>query len=459
MADKLPDLDNFFRENISDYELYSKKGNWEMLNNLLDDQNRKKKRTYILFFLISFLLLFTGGLVIVFPSGEKKQSANAIKETSVDIIQSPSETPAEHAIVDSSAGAFQPDNNEKNHAAENKFQKLSNDHDFYPEKKRNHNPGLIQHPVRANPAIAANGKSPAEIHPEIDNHQYRQKVVDSIGPVMTELKISEPVSAIHFEAKKISSEITMDTAYDISKNSRAYDSITTKPDSSAAMKIPENNKSASDTSLLKPVITLKTRFLNLNFYAGLNSYSTSSGSLKKEQNIAPLIGLELMLSFNSKFAVGLGAIYSPQGGYHLTDSAREVSYFLNKNISEQTIQIHRLHQVYFPLTLYYSIAARHSASGGVQLSYLVNTIGDFTELNIVSESTTQMQKNNVSGYMDGINSTNVSVSLGYKFSPAKRLDLCARATRELSPSYDSEYFNGVAANPAWSFQTFLIARF
>lgn len=152
-------------------------------------------------------------------------------------------------------------------------------------------------------------------------------------------------------------------------------------------------------------------------------------------------------------------MYSLQGGYNLNDTVRQESYFLDKNVSQQSIQIYRLHKLYFPLTLYYTLAKRHSVLCAIQASYLVNTNGNYSEINTISGVTTGSQKNNVKGYMDGIKSTNISLSLGYKFSLSKRFGLSARFTRELTGSYSKEFFYGVNTKPTSSLQAFLLVKF
>ena len=75
MEKKRSDLDNLFRKNISDFELSEKKGDWETLNHLLNEQERKKKNRKLILFFFSFLLIGSAGLLIFLPSNQKKEDS------------------------------------------------------------------------------------------------------------------------------------------------------------------------------------------------------------------------------------------------------------------------------------------------------------------------------------------------------------------------------------------------
>src|SRR6185295_18826278 len=70
-----------------------------------------------------------------------------------------------------------------------------------------------------------------------------------------------------------------------------------------------------------------------NVQAELNLYHTQSQTLSDERHVSPLVGFELMYPLSQHFSAGLGMIYSLQGGYHLSDTATQVTFFLEKNVS------------------------------------------------------------------------------------------------------------------------------
>ncbi|MBA2515157.1 MAG: outer membrane beta-barrel protein, partial [Solirubrobacterales bacterium] len=245
----------------------------------------------------------------------------------------------------------------------------------------------------------------------------------------------------------------------VNQNTNTSDSlVTVSISNNDSLNVVLKNDTVSDVAA-KEEIPMQTDFLNWNVYAGINIYNATNTSLFSQQNISPIIGLEFMYSISPHFNVGLGSLYTLQGGYQLSDTATQETYFLDKNVSQEIIQIRQLHKLYFPLTLYYSIAKRHTVSAAVQLSSLLNTNGDYTEINKISDHTTFTQINDVKGYTDGIKPINVAVSLGYKFLLSTNFDLSARITQELKDSYTSGYFYGAASKPSLSFQTFLIVKF
>ncbi len=463
MAKQRPDFDGFFRENISEYELSKEKGNWKLLNHLLDEKERRKKNRLLLLFIFSLFLLLSAGLFLVLPSQEMKENAGTTIKSNAVAHSSEVPSSSEKENIRASGNVVPSEKNKKGHGTDYNVQLKRNEKSPSTTEGRRENQLIVQ---KEDGEIARSVNKTEAPVPEmipldiISTKPGSLAVHDSGETILPEIKIYERVvvtpSQIWKEDSSTPNAVTIEA---VNKSSFVYDSLSAKSAGNDSLDVIANNNSSSDTTTLKQISSAKTRFLNLNLFAGINIYSAANVSLSKAQNISPLIGLEFQHLITPHFSIGLGGFYSPQGGYHLSDTARKVSYFLDENVSQQTIQIQRLHKLYFPLILYYALSARHSVSAGVQLSYLINTVGDYADLIKVSGSTTASQKNNVRGYMDGIKSTNVSLSLGYKFSFTKRFDLSARISRELSPSYTTEYFYGVSTTPCWSLHTFLIARF
>src|SRR5689334_19788344 len=69
-------LDHFFREQLTDYEAVERKGNWQLMNHLLDARERRRKMAWRLFFGSLFLVfLFVGYMVFIPGSKENKNAA------------------------------------------------------------------------------------------------------------------------------------------------------------------------------------------------------------------------------------------------------------------------------------------------------------------------------------------------------------------------------------------------
>lgn len=432
MTKKRLDINNFFRETLSDFELSLKEGNWELLNHLFKAQERKKRNRKWFLFSFCFIVMLSSGLLVLLPDKELKQNTNNSTQQSNTSVTKQNNSPEN--VTDNSTKTV-PLN--KKEIVKSESNNVLRENNSFMRKEKNSNTTSVKGNELNHFGIAHNtsNESPAVIKSEV-NLTASQANISPNDSVKT-------------------NTITQET---INQNAVVYDSLLTKSFNNDTLNVIAKNNLPADSSISKQLISAKSNFLNYNFYAGLNIYSTSS-AFTNQQNISPLIGLEFMHPLTSNFTVGLAGLYSFQSGYHLNDTISQESYFFDKNVSQQTIQIRQLHKLYFPLTLYYTLTKSHAVSCAIQLSYLVNTNGNYTEVNTISGVTNQSQKNNVKGYMDGIKQTNIAVSLGYQYKLSKTFDVSTRFIRELKDSYIKEYFYGVNTKPSWSLQTFLIVKF
>ncbi|MEO5571408.1 MAG: hypothetical protein ABIT08_09500 [Bacteroidia bacterium] len=467
MEPKQNNLDKFVRDNLSDFTLSENRVNRELLNHLLNEKVRKKKNRKLILFFFSFFIILSTGLFIFLPSKQNKEKEIAASANSNSTTKSPSAFQSSENKNSQPAISNQSEKNENDKINENNNQSTS--HSTTPSRseetktKQNSTPSVIKHSV-----ATSNTKTVQAINtnPQI-NFAQQSNIAghDSDKTVLLETEISKSVfTDLPITKSNDSIPVNTTTQETANENSISPDSINTKTTYDSLI-VTLKNSSTVDSATQK-IVPVNAKFLHYNFYAGVNFYSTGNAISSNQEHISPLAGFEFLHSFSSHFNVGLGGLYSLQGGYHLADTTSQESYFLDHNseqriqIQRQTIQIRKLHKLYFPLTIYYAIGTKHTLSAGVQWSYLVNTIGDFTQTNTASGITiTNSNKNNVIGYMDGIKSTNVSVSLGYKFSLSEKFDWTIRVTRELSDTYINEYFSGIESKPSFSFQTFLIVKF
>ncbi|MEO6132372.1 MAG: hypothetical protein ABIQ02_11025, partial [Saprospiraceae bacterium] len=91
-------------------------------------------------------------------------------------------------------------------------------------------------------------------------------------------------------------------------------------------------------------------------------------------------------------------------------------------------------------------------------SYLLNTRGNYSELKRIEGRSTELHKNNVNGYMDGIKRSALAASLGYKYQLSERFNFGARITREFTRPYDQDAFYGVNNKPLWSLQALMTLK-
>ena len=432
-------IDRFFRDQLSDYELSDKKGNWELMNHLLNEQEKRKKRKRVILFILLFLLLSTAGVLLLMPDNNKgeKYSYKAHTEKSINsekrelnnqkkLLQAPSINQGQINMREKSLTSA------RENSRQQKNQNILNQSASYHSDEQ--------------PSIEKS------LHTQISGNNNPGKTTDNTMQI-------------------IKSDVGSENGFNVSAGSKLNDSLpsnsseekasteaimdTTSPPlviDSMASSAPEILK--DDSSNLKPLPNSST---DVYLLAGVNIFDNG----RSVWNVAPIGGLELIYSFNRHLAAGLAALYSFQGGYRLDDTVTSVSetYFLEKetSIRRQIIHITKMHKLYFPLTLYYSIAKQHSLLAAVQLSYLLNTTGNYSDWTSITNSTNE--KKNVSGYMDGITQTNISYSFGYKFSPVNRIAISIRATRELMDPYEKNYFYGIDTGPSWSFQSFLVVKF
>ena len=82
MVKKRPNIDNFFRRNLSDFELSKKEGNWELLNHLLNERERKKKRRRWFLLIFCFLIMLTSGLFVLLSENKSTEDTGRSKRQS-----------------------------------------------------------------------------------------------------------------------------------------------------------------------------------------------------------------------------------------------------------------------------------------------------------------------------------------------------------------------------------------
>jgi len=461
MEKKHTDIESFFRKNLSDLELSKKEGNWELLNHLLNEQDRKNKNRRWLLFMICFLIILTSGIIILLP--ERKSEKNTNRYIEQPNISTQNKSNSLKKISDKSTETIL-----SNKAKIKEYQKINvekiqfeNSSSISEEKNTNHNKIVNNEETHRNLDHKGTSEHSIIIRPEFSLiAQQANILLNDSDKSVEQTKRSESIGTTLSQALD-SANANAPAAQTINPNLISLDTLITKSTSKDSLQKIVQNYLPTDSTASKQLIPPKTTLLNIGFYAGTNIYGTSSAFTNYE-NISPVVGLEFTHSFSSNLIIGLAGLYSLQGGYHLGDTAvvSEETYFLDKQVTvaEQTIQIHYLYKLYFPLTLYYSVTKRHFVLSAIQLAYLLNTKGDFTESNKTSGVTTTSQKINVKGYMDGIKPTNFGVSIGYQYKMSRAFYVSARITREITEAYSKDYFYGVNIKPSWTFQTFLIVK-
>jgi hypothetical protein len=470
MVKKNHNLDTFFKKKLTGYEAPEQKGNWQLLNHLLEERERRKRIAWRIFF-GSLFLVFLFISYIIFVSSNKENNRVAVNNKNSGSVV-PSASVADSTLNESSGNGKTPVNENNTaaeasagNASENKnvaeaskniveaaqvnTKKMASKNTPAKQTNRAVQVAKMENQRKPAPANSKNEKLPSNANVDVNLSKKESVIPSNKNAKAEEKEITTPEIARN-DIDNVGVEDSAIAAQPVAEISVPDTVAVNAPKDSAA------KNSVSDTSKARSK-TLSVPFFNV--HAGLNLYRTQSQSLSDERHVSPLVGIELMYPLSQHFSAGVGAIYSLQAGYHLSDTSTQVTYFLEKNVSQQVILIRKQHKVYVPLTLYYHVSDRHVISCGVQWSYLVNTVGDYSEIKTTSGNTTQSKRDNVKGYMDGIKSSALSLSVGYRFSLSKKFDISARAIQDVSDSYTPQYFYGVNASPSWSLLTFLSVKF
>ena len=466
MAKQRHNIDYFFRQHLPDYEASNSAGNWDLLNHLLNEQERKRKNWKWLLLLLSFsALLFFAWLAIQSNQPESSpgltkgiaQTPNATDQTGDEILNKKPEGSV-HSLQD-----LQSHDQEiaSNQILLNSMNKIGSERNPEAVLEKNNSKAIVQEhhgTVKAeqvtNPDIAISDASP------------QTDLIDGnvVKPVV---EISDTVAA-NFPNSHLADDSlrTINLPGGVStnqeeKNNLRGSRVDSMPGDSGT---PDSLTLANvDSPIVEPnnqnqITVAEPSFFPFNLHAGVNSYNTSEAFASK-RNFAPAVGIEYTHKFLQRWLIGIGAWYSPQGGYRLRDTATQETFFFDHVVSQQAIHIDRLHKLYFPLSIYYKLSNAHVIGIGIQPSYLLTTTGNYIEIKHSTTSNSRSEDTNVKGYMDGIKPVNFAMHLAYKYKLSKRLDFGLRLSHELTSAYEREYFYGINTKPSWGLQALLHFNF
>lgn len=490
MAKQRHNIDHFFRQYLPDYEASKSIGNWDLLNHLLNEQERKRRnRKWLVIFLSIAIMLSGSWLAFILiqkeantliksaittlhdssTSNEKQNKEVVKKENSETVEEQNNETVKEHKSVKENRESlllsteskqliepgtdktYTKNNREQGktpHQRDNRKNSLSNVHQARNEMFSNR---LIQqYPINDTFTIADslhnhNLISHAASLSDQENHN---RSADSLHV--------QQKDSIHIQQKD--SIETMNAEHQITITTPTFfDSTSFSADHSEPSPIKIDTQLQQSAEVF-PIIPTEGVAKNFNINSGVNVYNTSE-SFTNNKNIAPFIGLEYSFLLAQRWSIGLGAWYSPQGGYSLNDTATQETYFFDHIVSQQAIHINRLHKLYFPLSIYYKLSDAHTIGIGIQPTYLLTTTGNYIEIHHTTTSNSRSEDNNVNGYMDGIKPVTVAMHVAYKYKLTKSLDLGLRFSQEITGAFERAYFYGINTNPSWGMQAIIHFNF
>lgn len=474
MVNKRKNIDQLFRDNLSDYELPNHTGSWDTLHELILHQDRKKKKRRWIF-LIFFVSIMLGSLWMFFMPKNKLELSNA---------QSTIENKASHALK-------APGESKKNSLSESTLSESSSNHLLHsPDSAA----GIISVDSisQQNTRIKDFNKQVKKIQPKTKTLQKTDEKFSQIHRIVEGTGILKDSSNDHFSSHSKPTDLTdtitgssLSKTPDVSAKSTSLlsneinqqnDSIQnpilmakqadisvhiTVNDADQELDTPLRNPAIIDSlsstkdsvsigiNIPEQILPGRTAFKHFNISVGANLFQTSQ-NFEEEIKVAPNIGFGYSQPIKLRWIVSIGIVYAPQSGYVLMDTAQQETYFFDHIVSQQAIQIHRLHKLYFPVTVNYSFSKKISMLTGLQMSYLLNTSGDYSEVKYTSSSYDENNKTNVKGYMDGITPFNVGIALGYNYRFSDKLYWSTRFARDMFGSYTKDYFYGVDSGPQWS---------
>ena len=468
MAKPRHNIDYFFKQHLPDYEASNSTGNWDLLNHLINEQERKRKNRKWIAVILGLVLLLSGIWFVYHFTQQSSSSTikSGITNTQQLPVDSPEKRNGETSEVLNSVKKIDessPPSNEGTQLIESEFKgidsKVNTDTEKPIQNKYKRNDAFKNGPIGSQDV-----SSKAVIQPDPINRT--SPIVDSS---QSKIHISNPdplsietqtvvifKDSIRLQEKDSLNTIKTDQEIRIT-NPFLFDStyVASLPNDSSPHKI---DTQLQEMGNVQPIIPIDADDKNFNISSGVNVYNTSEAFINNK-NIAPLIVLEYTFHLASRLSVGLGAWYSPQGGFSLKDTATQETYFFDHVVSQQAIHIDRLHKLYFPLSIYYKLSNAHLMGIGIQPSYLLNTTGNYIEIQHTTTSNSRSEDTNVKGYMDGIKPVTLAMHVTYKYKLSKRLDMGLRLSHELTSAFEREYFYGVNTKPSWGLQALLHFNF
>ena len=468
MAKPRRNIDYFFKQHLPDYEAPNSAGNWDLLNHLLNEQERKRKNRKWIAAVLSLALILSGSWFVYHHT--QQRSGSTIKDGLTNAQQLPVDSPAKRN--EKTSGALNsvkkinepsPPSNEGTQLIESEFKRI--DSKVNPDNEK-----PIQNKYKRNGAFKSgplgNKDVSSKAVTQTDPINHTSLIVDSFqstihisnpDPLNIETQTAATIKdSIRLQDKDSSNTIITDQEIR-TINPFLFDStyVASLRNDSSPLKI---DTQLQESGNVQPIIPIDADDKNFNISSGMNVYNTSE-AFTNNKNIAPLIGLEYTFHLTSRWSVGLGAWYSPQGGFSLKDTATQETYFFDHVVSQQAIHIDRLHKLYFPLSIYYKLSNAHLMGIGIQPSYLLNTTGNYIEIQHTTTSNSRSEDTNVNGYMDGIKPVTLAMHVVYKYKLSKRLDIGLRLSHELTSAFEREYFYGVNTKPSWGLQALLHFNF
>lgn len=432
MATERNHLDDLFRKRFEKADAPFDRENWDKVETLLQYEDGKRRRKRIIFIFITAMVAFLALMLFEKPL-EKKQTPSQ-QVTTTNRVESGSSQSADRSVE-----------------GLNSERKATSD---------SLNPGT--NPRTEITTKGADGSVEglnSKQNTTIDSINLRTNPTAKIttGSSESEYKVNNRANTEEIEAVSFPPENpnTINSTNATGESAEGTSASPFSPDSGSPMNalpykisfisfsMPNDKVSLLDvyTSQTVSSAEISSHPIGVNFSLGTKIRSGISGSSKK-LFLSPLAGIEIRKSLSSSVSIGCGIFYSEINGLNLQDTSTQVSYFLDKELSQEFLTIHKLQLLSVPVGVQYKIGGAHLVFAGVDVKYLLSSKSDYAYERTSSQGELSGGKKNATGYMDGIVPFSFGFHLGYEVAFAKKFGLSVSYQQSLTNIVKPGYFSG-----------------
>lgn len=385
-------LDELFKKKLGDLDSASSSKNWEEMEKMLDNQDRRKRKGYFFFASLGILGLLILTAVFycalkddkktVLPSVENSNEVRRNERVGKETGKNPDELSSVNTQApEGEASIEQKDNVKSAIDLENSNDQIKTSVNKKKNLKvRKNNELMIQ--VR-DQNIAFHSKNNTE--------EAKKEKEDAVS----ERNNHHNTAVLSKEQNAGNSQYSLTGLNLIPAKQFLQDSENTGLLTSGDL------FKANDSLLVKTKSKVGV-FLNAGLAYGLHTSS-----------FHPEFGVNINYQFHPKIAFDLSVLYSSEGKFLLTDSGVQRAYFLNKESHEEFIELHKFKYIHVPLQVQYNFYKGHWIQAGAGISYVLDSKGDYREIQVSGQNQLTRNETNVTGYMDGVNQLNYFLSAGY----------------------------------------------
>jgi hypothetical protein len=166
------------------------------------------------------------------------------------------------------------------------------------------------------------------------------------------------------------------------------------------------------------------------------------------------IGIYYKRAFNKHWNATANLNYQHRPGDGLSRTFVHDDYSFGHTRTTTTVTASDIHYLELPVYLNYKVAERHSLYSGLSVAYLLDSKSE-VEIETTSDFDHSMSNHEEWGHNEGLNRTDVALSLGYEFGITERLGLGARFNYGLLDVSDNNYYQSAFDDRNTQFRIYL----